>query len=465
MILSRNLLHPNLTFDRKSRDEICDMIDYWKVLLWENYNMRPGDRIGIIFTIPDPYYLSMLFASFELGLTVVLTSHPRGVNNNEGLKQSLYDNLKLALYDDWNADVAHVHAEFFDTVEHANIFDTYEIKDHSLYDTVAKKIFATPDTVAILTTSSGSTGTPKIIPKSHEFYYVSSERQVRLLNYAEDDRVVHTRQISHGGAFDIFWLPTLMACATHMVHVYEDNSLEAVQKLCKDIVDYKITRFWAIDTTIIDYVLKTLPVLEHDFNMFHINYIQPHWPKLAKDKNLKSFINSYGTIEIGSSVLLNVLDRDTDLDTYKSNKFKMLDDWYEFTCNEYDCTITNKYTGETMAFNDQWVPDGDGYLFLGRSDSYKVNEVVFTEKQIQTAVKTIIDQPFELIIDQEFQKIYIGMYNEFDDTLKDQLDRVIQDRIDPRLSISRIGMVSPEQFLQGFKIDKFMLRKYFQTLD
>lgn len=471
MILTREILHPELKFSNMSRTQLCDMIDFWKIVLWEKYSMRPGDRIAIIFTVPDPYYLSLLFASFELGLTVVLTSNAAKIKNPQGLRQALYSNLKLALYDDMNAEGAETNRLFFQTVDHANIFDTYKIKDPTLYDTVAKQYFALPNDVAILTTTSGSTGVPQLVPKTHEFYFVSSQRQVRLLNYTADDKVLHTRQISHGGAFDIFWLPTLMACQTHIVHSYGadvegeflDADIEELHLLIDLIIDQKITRFWAIDTNIIDNLLTHFPRLDHDFNMFHINNMRPHWPTLVKEKNLKSFTNSYGTIEIGSSVLLNIIDRNTDLSTYRINAFRMLDDWYQFECLPASCIITNNYTKESMEFKDCWQQDGDEYLFLGRSNSYKINGVVFTEPQVVDIVKQYITQPFDVVVDVDYQKLYLAVYEPFNPEIVNSINAGLQVTLGQDLRVNNAEQLNYNDFLQGFKVDKFMLRNYFQN--
>ena len=39
MILSRDILNKDLVYDGVDYAPLCDMIDYWKILLWEKYRL------------------------------------------------------------------------------------------------------------------------------------------------------------------------------------------------------------------------------------------------------------------------------------------------------------------------------------------------------------------------------------------------------------------------------------------
>ena len=52
--------------------QLCDMIDFWKVLLVEKYNATPGQTCYLGQKSQDIYYYSLFFAICELGLVLVV---------------------------------------------------------------------------------------------------------------------------------------------------------------------------------------------------------------------------------------------------------------------------------------------------------------------------------------------------------------------------------------------------------
>lgn len=53
-------------------DQLCDMINYWKVLLVEKYQVSAGQTCYIDLGKQDIYYYSLFFAICELGLAIVV---------------------------------------------------------------------------------------------------------------------------------------------------------------------------------------------------------------------------------------------------------------------------------------------------------------------------------------------------------------------------------------------------------
>ena len=86
-LINRHILNDNINFDSKTKEELVHEIKKWKMLFRENYNVRKGEVVAISILDVTHYHLSCLLACAELGLKVLLLTHPQ--------PKSLYHILNL----------------------------------------------------------------------------------------------------------------------------------------------------------------------------------------------------------------------------------------------------------------------------------------------------------------------------------------------------------------------------------
>ena len=469
MTISRHILHSEITVNGVDRNTLCEMIDYWKVVLWEKFEMRPGEQIGFNMSSAGPYYISLLLASFELGLIVVVTdSLTSGHVNPYHTKQSVYKNLKLCIYDEHNATSHNLksNALFFKMLCHVDIFDTYQIQDPELFNKLKNNLFAKPNDIALHTTTSGTTDTPRIIARTHQFLIDSSTRQIKVWDFNPDDHVLHTRQIAHGAVFDLFWLPALMACQKHWVYVVDYYSPDDVKQWLSTIYQNKINKIFLTSSHHCDIFLNSCPVFDYDINIIVIGTVKDSWLQLIKEKNIARLITSYGATELGNAVLINECNP-SNVDKFIKNNFYFPDDAFEIVhFNDRSTTFVNHFDNDSRTvLQDRWHPvDSHYWQFLGRTNNYKINDTYVTESQLSNIVKKYIKNEFAVVIDDEYQAIYLAVYDQpIDGSTIEQINMDIHKNIGANISITKYSQVDRDVVVGAkFRSDLFMLRGFFR---
>lgn len=462
-VIDRHVLNPDFVYDGLAYPDFCAMVDYWKVLLWEKYQIRSGHRVSLMVTLTDPYYATAVIACLELGVSLVVADKP--VNKNfSGVRQRLYGNLDLALFDDltWaQTDIVECNRQYFNQLGRLSEFDTYTVQDDSLFARISKTTFARPDSIAIMTTTSGSTGVPKVVQRNHTWILDSALRSIRLLDLKKNQAVLHARQLSHGAVLDLFLLPSLIAVDRHYVFNYESNTLDT---LIDYLVQYRINKF--VVFTQHEPLLKQLPVLDHDLDMFSLITPKKDWVKLVQSRRVNRFISGYGSSEAGNIVFTNVIDKHTDPDQFNPYDYgQLLDDHYTVALTDKSISITVPKFNHTAVLDDVFHLVDGRYHFMGRSNLFRIHDIFFSQAQIDSIVKSFVTVGFEAIIDEPDQKIYLATYDPVDKAVLDLINQSLRDSIHGSISISIMRQVDFDTFNPGFKVTRDVMLHYFRTLD
>lgn len=457
MILSRDILNKDLVYDGVNYTSLCDMIDYWKIVLWEKYSVRPGHNVSAIVSLTDVYYVSLVIACLELGVSLAVTDKPIH-NNFHGVRQRLYGPMQLALVDDLNWEDSQLTCahQYFKHVDNIKIFDDYTIQDPSLWDKIAKKIFAKSDSIAILTTTSGTSKSPTVVKHTHEWILDSSIRAVKILNFHKDEVVLHTRQLSHGSILDLFLLPSLMTVDQH--HMFNYNSSN-VNQFVDYIMTYKINKFMIFSS--VAEILNALPVLEHTLNIITSAKPSENIVTLVKSKNISSFIVSYGSSESGNNILVNSITPTTNPLTHEPNNYGPLrDDHYSLELFDDHVVVEVKKFKKKVKLNDKLEFRNGNYYFYNRTDQYRINDVFISELNISTVSKSITKLNHDVIIDPEFDSIYLAFYEDFDPQIVDHVNRSLAENIHRNTFISKAVRVDYESIAPAYKPLKDVIRNF-----
>lgn len=457
MILSRDILNKDLVYDGVDYAPLCDMIDYWKILLWEKYSVRPGHSVSAIVALTDVYYVSLVIACLELGVSLAVTDKPIH-NNFYGVRQRLYGPMQLALVDELNWEDSQLTCahQYFKHVDNIKIFDDYKIQDPSLWNKIAKKIFAKPDSIAILTTTSGTSKSPTVVKHTHEWILDSSIRAVKILNFHKDEIVLHTRQLSHGSILDLFLLPSLMTVDQH--HMFNYNSGN-VEQLVDYVITHKINKFIVFSS--ITKILETLPVLDHTLTIITAATPSKNIVPLIKSKNISSFIVSYGSSESGNNILMTSITPLTDQLTYDPNNYGPLhDDHYSLELFDDHVVVEVKKFKKKVKLNDKLEFRNGNYYFYNRTDQYRINDVFISELNISTVSKSITELNHDVIIDAEFDSIYLAFYEDFDPQIVNHVNRLLAEKIHKNTFISKAVRVDYDSIAPAYKPLKDVIRNF-----
>ena len=172
-----------------SRDALFTVIDYWKRRLIEE-GARPGQKIGLAATITDVGYTALLFASFELGLNLVILLKP--VNELEATKPrfKVHFPIDILIMDRWFVLSDGLQDHFINNSNKVIFLERqdYHFLRFGKFKSTKKdrKVYASPSDSCLLCTSSGSTGDPKSISHTHEFFYDLCSTSYKALDFQKE---------------------------------------------------------------------------------------------------------------------------------------------------------------------------------------------------------------------------------------------------------------------------------------
>ena len=101
--------------------------------------------------------------------------------------------------------------------------------------------------------------------------------------------------------------------------------------------------------------------------------------------------------------------------------------------------------------SDKFTKQGTAYLFHGRDDLIRINDVELPLQQYNSYVEN-----GEVIVDSLYNKIYLALWEESD-------VEEIQSNFDSRHIISKSEVLDKSMFMSGIKLDIQALREHFRS--
>lgn len=411
-------------FDRAfNYDQLCGMINYWKVLLVEKYQVSARQTCFIEIGIQDIYYYSLFFAVCELGLTIVVDLP--NVNSTTELdtdcRLNMYGKIDFWFVDSQRLDHhwSKIRRNYIavNVINSAEEFNNYTVKNHDSFDAIASAIWCTPAMPLICNSTSGTTGIPKKVIDSHHKIYSMSQRLTSLINFKPSDRICHTKNIHHGSSCVLFFLPSFMVCNDHLTKIWSSDPTASIKNLVEFVIQEKPNHLFLYTTEFLTEFLHLLPTIDHKLELLTLYQITPEIIKLQKEKNVAVIRSTYGESTTGVAILLKTVFKDVNLDTYEINNMgPQLDDFYNIKI------IDGQLNASIPCINQDWKSTGDkftltnnNYYFHGRADLYKIG-FVWIEMQ---ALEREVNEHFGIsngrvnataVVDSALQKLYLAVW-------------------------------------------------------
>lgn len=475
--ISKHFLHPKIKFSDhdagiKDFGDFTDAITFWKTILVEKYGLTKGSKVAIFDTSLRFNYITLVLAAAELGIVLILT--PDKPTSNTGKSEKLdalveqHGMIDLCIMDDMcMAQLPLVAAAklYGLALVNSNIFDTYTIKDHSLYNQLKETILAGPDDVLVLTTTSGSTGEPKLIAYTHRQLYKIGKRNVSVYQY--DTAVTcHTRNMHHAFVLLCHFLPVLTGTEMHYTKSWNNDAKDLVE-----LVDYVNTN--KINSVVVSYkqMLDSifLVMIERNLTFLHDVtlivggfYITKDYVDKIKKVNVKKIISTFGSNETLAPLLLRHVDQNTDTESYQANYLgKPCDDFYQMSLGDdgrLQVTCKELFDGQ-ITMDDRFSGDSkNGYYHQGRENFYRIDHTDFSLSQVNDIAKQFATGEFNITIDIPYQRIYLTVWS--GTVLIDDLNSSLHNRIG--LAISSWDTLDPKEFNDEFKLNHDKLRHYYR---
>lgn len=478
-IISRHYIHQDIKY-YDGLDLVCKdindfnhAINFWKIILYEGYGLRPGNLIGVYDRSIRFNYVSLIFAAAELGLILVMI--PDRPKNDKGEFPKLesiisqFGLMELAILDERvNEDampefVAMAH-KYGKKVITTDAYNTYTIKDNDLYARLSETIYPSPSDTFVLTTSSGSISAPRVVLYSHQSLYRIGIRNAELAGF-QGKTMCHIRNMHHPFVLVESFLPGLRYCPVHysQANMFKESTTGDFIKL---LMDYKIgvvLLAWKemLDNSIA-YMIEHNLKFEHKIEIFVGGFLlTSDYIEKLKSVNIYQLHSSYGESSVKSPIFVKVINQNTDYDTFRDNSIGLLvDDFYsvEIVPEGIKVLCPSMFEGSKI-IDDKIEKHGDEYFFLGRDNLLRINEIEFNLSEISDIVGQNFKGDFDVSVDMKYQKLYLAVWSGDPDVNK--INQACKDKYD-RLYFFGVKKLDKPLFTSGIKLDQDALRCEFR---
>ena len=479
-VISRHYINQNVKFydgdlmQIKDINDFNDSINFWKIILYEGYGLRPGHLIGILDNSMRFDHVALLFAAFELGLKIVL--FPEKPTTSDG-KLSKLDSITNAyglmdLIITGGTVVAEIigveamaHRYGKKVIVREGVAEEYTIKDPELYNYLSTTVFPTPDDVAVITTSSGSMGSPRVVLYSHQFLHRLCVRDAQHFGY-HGSSVAHSRTMHHAWTLTGSLLPGLHAAEFHysesntfelstigtFVDMLRNNKVEKVLLSWKDMLD-----------NLIEYMQQNNLKFDHKIEIFVAAFLLTEdYIEKIKSVNIFELNCSYGESSILGPIATRVINHNTDPATfdYHSIGFVNPDNFYSIQVIPGGVSILcPALINGPFIVNDKIEKRGDEYFYYGRNNLLRINEIEFSLPEINDLVQENFNGDFDICIDMPYQKLYLAVWSGNPDTEK--INQALKDKF-LRLYFSSVKKLDKTSWAWDVKLDQEALRTEFR---
>lgn len=477
-VITRDFINPDFKLYSQERiadrDLVVDMIRYWKIFLWEKYNIRPGMKIGIAMLEVDVYHLSLLFAASELGLSLVVLDHPVSENTINKTKAAMFAPIDIGIVDHHlkNDQLHQIMMEKFctNTIDSHTEFDEYQIQDHDLYSAIKDKFFCKPSSVLVLASTSGTTSESKAVPYTQKYLAELTVRNSKVFNYTKDSRVVHTRNMHHASSLLIHFLPTVYACSEHWAHYVNYQDSNHVNEFANLLVKNQINFAMLCNNYELNGLLDVLgqqntkfkQPLDINISGFHLN---EHYLEQVKKHNF-NIVSTFGSVDTGVPVFVNRLEPTSSIVNNSGLIGYFPNDGF------YDLTITNStvHIGCSGYWMDRTLNDlieerNGLYYHLQRDTVINLSSATFNLNDLTEYVKLVLNyNDIMIVVDQQFDCLYLVIWDQNLDITLSTFNQNMSNSKFTNCVFKKIQCLTKKDFVIDTKVSVDQLRGHLQNL-
>jgi hypothetical protein len=351
-------------------EDICDRIDRWKMFYLEQYQVEAGQTILVDFHNMSVDYFASIFAALELGLVLVNrvpnTWRIQNGKDDEPIPATDINVDYILAFDiksDWDLKLYNTLSK---NVVLNEYWSDFQVKDKELLATVKDVIRASDDSVAAVDLTTQTT-------TSHKKLLASSQRLSTALGYADDDSILHTKNM-HLLDLNLCWnlLAGFMTCREH--YVFNDcdaPSTEDYFYLLGEFVkenEINCVPVTGLLTGALNSFLKELTPVSHTVKITTKGPVARGVLATMKAKNISVINRLYGNLPHQVGFFIKQITADSDPTRLQLNNFGLsIDDFYQFKIEN------NKLYYACPAFNEDWQTDGDLFIISNNEYHYAGN--------------------------------------------------------------------------------------------
>lgn len=399
--------------------EFSGLIDRWKAILIEKYDVKPGQAISVVMG-PNVRYYALLFACMELAMPFIVDwPHCYSENDLTLPKLQMFGHFEYVYQARFHYDPSHPRHVPWEvkrdkmytnhTIFQEEFFE-YELKDPTLVSKMADVIWATPESTFLITSSSGTTGFPKRIEMNHHKMYLMSDRMGRKL-FVPGDSVLHTTNLHHGAACGHHFLPGFR----YGKEQFTLHHTLATYDVIKFVIENKINQVFRYTSDLLAEFLQEMPRVDYRLQLTTLFQITPPCVSLIKEKNVHYAQSLFGGNEIGIGMFFKRVDQSTDSETYDvRNMGPAESDFWDIELRDGDLWLkSDLIPQEWRTSNDRFELNEKGeFIFLGRANEYRIWGEWFKLRDLESKTRELFGAGANIVPDPDNQQIYLAIWEE-----------------------------------------------------
>jgi acyl-CoA synthetase (AMP-forming)/AMP-acid ligase II len=430
-VITRHCINPEILLHEHDTDtgelvkvydynEFCDLINRWKIILIEKYNVQPGQTI-FLRAGPNLRYYSLLFAAAELGLIFIVDwPHVHTERDLHDPKVIIHGSIDYSFLLRSQHDLDHPNCrispweiqrdlKFVKTFLYDEDFYEHDIQHSKLINSVADIIWANSDSDLIHSTSSGTTGFPKKIINSHKKVYLMARRLANHY-FRKNDSALHTDTMNHGASLCYHFLPAFMMGGKQFTAAGVNYT--GVDSLIKFAVDNRINQLLLYLPATLTYFLQNMPRVDHCFNIVTLYQIMPNLVPLIKEKNINWIKSPFGDTTIGMGFFIKTVDQTTTSVGYDvTNMGPTVDDFFQIELRDNRLYIScPELELDWKTSDDLFELINENYYFKGRANNYRINGEWIQLCELENKVKELFGTDASIVVDPDLQRIYLAIW-------------------------------------------------------
>ena len=453
------------------------MIKFWKVMLWEKYQARPGQKIGISMLEVDPYHISLIFAAGELGLGFVILDHPIGEWAMDKTKAALFAPIDLGVEckvlgaDHLNRIMTRKFCTHNISVDE---FDSYVIQNDISYSEVADKIFSNPDDILLWVSTSGTSSPSKPVAYTHKYVVKLARRNSVLFGIQTESNVVHTRNMHHVSSLLIHFLPSICASKNHWTKYVNTSKSQDLTDFVSMLSDNKINFMLVCNLFDLEAMFGKFQeqnlFFQHDIELnlsgFHLT---PKILQAARRHNL-NIVSTFGSVDTACPLFVRRIGPatpDSDMEPGLVGEFYD-DGFYQLTVSDSGIvTVDCRTCWPTVRYlNDSIERRGDKFYHIQRDNVIAMKNYEFNLTDLTNAIKTVLGyDDVMVVVDKEYDCLYLVLWDTGPQIDIPMFNANLSNSAYANCQMKKIVNLEKQKFTLDTKVNVDQLRGYLQQPD
>ena len=453
-----------------SSEYLRTLKNFYKQKIYQGLDGKTVGRVVVIWSNSLDVILPAVQAVWELGAAIAVHDFEKKIVTHPAFVE-FYQHISLVIGPPDSAevlpDLPHVpaletvlsHVDFENDRHEQDIYqlrsEDYPDLDYQLDQPIDG------NTVCAVSHTSGTTGHPKIVGISHANAIDLVKENIRLFEFADQDRVLHYKTLHHGSLFLNYGLPAFVATNAHYwtIKKHQQPYHTFMQECIQKCHDQQLTK-WLVPYSLIRTFPKLSPVdLSCTQLITVVGPTQDEMRSILEQFNPPWVANNFGCTELGTLVISKT--NNSNVDQYSPTRFQYFNTMIEI--QPHQRWFRAKYINDT-----DWKTIGDVvdvrpncFEWQGRNNVLIVDDQAVDVSGLKAWLESYLGSlDFVLVPDFELGYLYLALFDSRSETTE-EIKNAVRNQF--AVNLASIDYFDFSQYARGVKPSQPLLLYAFRN--